>query len=233
MKRREVAQIVATLAAAYPNAQVGEATSSVYERMLLDLDFEVTERAVARLLGTSRFLPTIAEIRGAAADLALGPVRSGAEAWLDVIAEIRRVGQYEAPCFADPLVADIVRKCGWYGLCTDDNLVSDRARFIEAYDAAADRKRQDVASGIPLPVLVAPERPRLAPATRIQPALQVAPANNVEELQRTVLREPASRAQPRAQFQRPMTAAEISAAIGEPEPSTIEPERREAAGGER
>lgn len=231
MKRREVAQIVATLAAAYPNAQVSEATSAVYERMLLDLDFETTERAVARLLGTSRFLPTIAEIRGAAADLALGPVRSGAEAWLDVIEEIRRVGQYEAPKFADPLVAEIVRKCGWYGLCTDDNLVSDRARFIEAYDAAAGRKRADVASGIPLPATAALEARSLPPAPQAKPALQVAPANNVEELQRTVLRDPPTRAQPRPQFQRRMSAEEIRAAIGME--NETEPELREAVGGER
>lgn len=53
------------LIGAFPNAKTSEATSQVYETMLADLDAGLARRAVTRLIGTSKFLPTISEIREA------------------------------------------------------------------------------------------------------------------------------------------------------------------------
>ena len=183
MKRKEVAQVVAMLAAAYPNANITDTTSSVYERMLADLDFETTERAVARLLGSSRFLPTIAEIRAAATELTIGPVRTGVEAYDELMQAVRAHGRCyggePAPEFADPIIARAVGVWGsWNDLCSspsDDP--GGRARFIELYDELAKRGRQDVASGIPLPAptterrhaLPAPIDSQAQVATRVRP----------------------------------------------------------------
>jgi len=67
VKRSEAAELVMMLMGAFPNAKTSESTSQVYETLLVDLDVAVARRAVARLVATSRFLPSIAEIREASA----------------------------------------------------------------------------------------------------------------------------------------------------------------------
>lgn len=158
MTATESAKVVAMLIAAYPQAQMTRQTSGIYERMLADLDRAVAVAAVERLIGSSRFLPTIAEIRFAAAEVLHGHRRLGGEAWGDVVAEMRRVGWYGRPRFADPVVGDVVRMLGWQGLCSSGNETADRARFIELYDGLAERNRKEtvVSKGLALPECQAP-----------------------------------------------------------------------------
>lgn len=149
----ESAKVVAMLMAAYPQAQMTRQTSGMYEHMLADLDREVATAAVERLIGSAKWLPTIAEIRFAAAEVKHGPRRLGGEAWGDVVAAMRKVGWYGRPKFDDPLVADAVRMLGWQALCSSTNEVADRARFVELYDGLAERNRREtvVAKGLALP----------------------------------------------------------------------------------
>lgn len=134
MKPSEAAKAVGVLQAAYPSARWSNETVQVYESLLVDLDFDLVTKAIARHICTSKFLPTIAEIRDAAADVALGPTRNGVDAWGDVGMAIRRVGSYGMPKFEDPIVAECVRIMGWRNLCLGDSPeAADRARFCELY----------------------------------------------------------------------------------------------------
>jgi hypothetical protein len=151
VKHSEAAELVMMLLGAYPNAKTSLSTSQVYETMLGDLDAEPARAAVVRLIASSKWMPTVAEIRGAAADIEHGPVRSGADAWLDVMSEMRRVGNYSAPTFDDALVESIVRRWGWTALCLSTNETADRARFVEAYDGLARQARERDVSGMALP----------------------------------------------------------------------------------
>jgi len=150
MKPSESAELVMLLLGAYPQAKPSSATSQVYELMLSDLDLGSARAAVQKLIATSRFMPTVAEVRCAAADLEHGPVRAGAEAWLDVVAEIRRIGIYSAPRFDDAIVASIVSRWGWRALCDSPNEAADRARFVEMYDSLARQARDREVSGLAL-----------------------------------------------------------------------------------
>lgn len=147
LTRLEVAQLVAVLADAYPRAPVSVETVKVYESLLADLEFEVTQQAVARLIATSKWFPTIAEIRAAVVEIRCGPRRSGVEAWGDVVKAIRFLGAYRLPTFDDPLVAECVRTAGWVNLCRSDNDAADRARFIELYEALREREHLDQVAG--------------------------------------------------------------------------------------
>lgn len=152
MTPNESAKLVAMVLGAFPrgipqNPELARKTAEVYKRMILDLDYEVAEQAVARLITTSKFLPTIAEIRAAAVDMTQGAKRQGGEAWGDVNMEIRRVGRYDLPEFNDPLTAEAVNQLGWLSLCDSTNDVADRARFIELYDGLAERGRRDEVAG--------------------------------------------------------------------------------------
>lgn len=156
MLESEVAKLVAALVAAYPNARVTERTCQVYEAMLTDLDFGAAQMASARLIATTRFLPTIAEIRAAVVDMTLGPRRTGIEAWGDVVAEIgrlKRAGPSAKPQFDDEDVAAVVKSLGWHQLCFGDSEASDRARFVEAYEIASKQRRLEIVCGRATPAL--------------------------------------------------------------------------------
>jgi hypothetical protein len=177
MKAIEAAKLVAMLSAAYRDAKLNAEASQVYEAMLADLDFGLAQEAVWRLIRTSKWLPTVAEIRQTAADIERGPVRRGAEAYADVIAEIRRVGSYGTPRFADPVTAECVKAMTWRGLCLGDNEAADRARFIELYDSLAARQRVDIVAGRQLPS--GPAKRALAPVAPRQLASEALPGYRV------------------------------------------------------
>jgi hypothetical protein len=163
----QVAKLVAVLMVSYPNArwmpsrpgppgeQALPGTSTAYETMLRDLDYETANAAVERLLATKpQFPPTVAEIREAALALTVGETRPGGSAWGDVVKAIRRYGYMRSPGtdfrFADPLVAEAVSAMDWVELCSSENQVADRARFIELYDRlASTHRRSQLSESLP------------------------------------------------------------------------------------
>ena len=130
------------LQAAYPAARWSEPTIDLYELMLAELDYELARGAIVRIIKSSKFLPTVAEILDAVADIGIGPMRSPVDAWGDVGMAIRRVGYIGVPKFGDPLVAECVRAMGWRSLCIGDSPeASDRARFCELYQDKQRKQR--------------------------------------------------------------------------------------------
>ena len=98
MNELEAQKLVTVIAAAWPG-QVSRLTPTqqadqqqIYRRMLADLDYPVVNAAVERLIATSKFFPTIAEIREACVYTIEGDRRTGLEAWGDVVRAIGRQG---------------------------------------------------------------------------------------------------------------------------------------------
>lgn len=60
---RSAAEAVALLAAAYPSFNVPKETVKVYVQMLSDIPTGALESAVAELIRTSKFFPTVSDIR--------------------------------------------------------------------------------------------------------------------------------------------------------------------------
>ena len=162
MTPKEAIKVVGVLCAVYPAARMTEATIEIYESLLQELEFDVARAAVERLVRTSKFLPTVAEILEAAAENTLGPQRTGVEAWGDVMKAIRRFGYIELPTFDDPIVTECVRVMGWRNLCLNDVPESvDRARFSELY---ADLQKKQRARDVSEPGrLLPPAEPRSLP----------------------------------------------------------------------
>jgi hypothetical protein len=156
MKKSEAAELVMMLIAAFPQAKTTDRTSQVYETMLVDIDAAAARAAVHRLIATSRWMPTVAEIRAICAAQTHGAARSGEEAYAEVLAAVRVHGRdygQGAPKFRDPIIARCIGVWGaWNDLCSspsDDP--GGRARFVELYDDLATRGRQDLAAGQSLP----------------------------------------------------------------------------------
>jgi hypothetical protein len=143
MTKSEVSKLVYMLFSAYHSKEPQDATIELYEQLLLDLPAEPAKAAVLRLLQTSRFRPTIAEVREAALLVESGPKRTGIEAWGDVTRAIRYVGVYRVPKFQDPLVQQLVEAIGWREVCLGDNEAALRARFCEGYNASSALSRSE------------------------------------------------------------------------------------------
>lgn len=160
MTEAEAQKLVTVLVTAFPNTMVRlttdqqQQTMSVYRRMLGDLDYACANAAVERLLATSRFMPTVAEIRDVVQSLTVGEQIPGGEAWGHVVKAIAAQGAYRVPgtdfVFRDPVTVQVVGALGWVNLCQSENQPADRARFIELYDklAARDRRLQ-LSEGLP------------------------------------------------------------------------------------
>jgi hypothetical protein len=149
MTHEEAQKLVTMLVTGFPNlmsrlsSEQQASTMKLYRHMLLDMDFALANAAVGRLIASSRFMPTIAEIREAALVCAHGQRRPGGEAWGDVLAAVAKFGVYRRPVFSDSLVAHAVYMLDWVGLCSSDNQVADRARFIELYERLASARRAE------------------------------------------------------------------------------------------
>jgi hypothetical protein len=161
----EAQKIVTMLVTAFPTtlARLSEEqqrdTMRVYREMIKDVDAQLAGQAIRGLIATSRFLPTIAEIREACMIAKYGRRRPGGDAWGDVVKALKRYGYTRTPgrdfTFDDQLVARAVGALGWAELCRSENAVADRARFIELYDGLANNVRGDaqVAAGVTSPEL--------------------------------------------------------------------------------
>jgi hypothetical protein len=60
--KAQVSQLVAILMACYPNARVPDGTVVAYETFLVELEHEQAQQAVATLVRTSKYFPSIAEV---------------------------------------------------------------------------------------------------------------------------------------------------------------------------
>lgn len=138
--RQVVENIVQKLLAAYPRAPLHPDTLPTYSAFMSDIQDEVLLAAVTAHIATSEYFPTISQIRAAAAKIetGAGAAPDAYAAWFEVC-EMMRQGHHTKPKFSHPFIDEIVSKMGWYDLRTSDNQISDRARFIEAYEALAAR----------------------------------------------------------------------------------------------
>lgn len=156
MTEVESQKLVTMLVTAYPNwigrlpSDQQQTTMALYRRMILDLSYASANAAIERMIATSRFPPAIAEIREAVQTLELGPARTGAEAWGDVMRGFQRFAIDSSPRFDDPAVDRLVRSFGWRELSLSENTTADRARFIDAYERiAATERRAQLSEGLP------------------------------------------------------------------------------------
>lgn len=148
--KKVIGQMFELLMAQWPKEPISELTITVYERCLSDLPDEVLEAAVVHCLSTCTFMPKVAEIRKAAAEISTGGVDlpSAYEAWGRVLRLIRwgfgHPNHAPAPdnFYGHPLVKKAVDCMGGLRqIAFSDNIEADRARFISAYDSLIDRER--------------------------------------------------------------------------------------------
>lgn len=122
MSRTDAVEAVKTLKAAYPAATIPNETLTIYAEKLADIPAPLLDATVNRVIESSRFFPTIAELRQCAGRLAGILPASEAEALAivrraDILRPVyRRDGTlayverfWEWPDDVDPLTLDTIR----------------------------------------------------------------------------------------------------------------------------
>lgn len=144
MTKSQAVRLIGGLLAAYRTGQtISDDTADAYVEDVLDLDFEPAALAIKTLRQTSRFLPSIAEIRQAAAEIHSGHLPDEDEAWAEVMANIRAHGWTGHPTWTHPAIETTVRTFGWRDLCASTNQVADRAHFLALYRTQRVRLERD------------------------------------------------------------------------------------------
>lgn len=112
--------------------------------LLSDLGGELLRAATLQHVAISKWFPTVAELREAAADIVNPDHQMTAmEAWGEVVSQIRAVGSYGRPQFSNPMIHRMVSDMGWKNLCMSEMPGADRARFIDGYKALVSRERHE------------------------------------------------------------------------------------------
>lgn len=168
MTTDETKQILRLVCAAYPSqrqkmtARDLHAMLDVWSAALADIPFDDAQKAVARIVCSSKWMPSIAEFRAEVGEMHAGAVRKGGEAWGDVLKAVGRFGSGRSPTFDDPLVAYCVDSIGWRSICmSDETDPAPRARFIDLYDSLArdERKLAQLTPGGKIPPRLATQEP--------------------------------------------------------------------------
>ncbi|HEY1551121.1 MAG TPA: hypothetical protein VGG28_25000 [Kofleriaceae bacterium] len=158
MTKAEIGQVVKLLLASYATQRARLTAADVegmfeaYAAALGDLDVEAVRAAVIRIVRTSKWLPTVADIRSEVGELAHAASRAGLEAWGDIVRAMQRYGSHRTPgidfTFDDPVIAELVSSTLWRELCGSDNAVADRARFVDAYNQKSQHERKEIAASV-------------------------------------------------------------------------------------
>ena len=145
MTKGEVAKLLVVLAASYPKFEVDDLKVQVWYEMLGDLDYDVANIAIKKIIMLNTFPPAIAEVRKAAIEISSPRGLTAAEAWGEVIRAIRDYGYYrekEAMASMSPITAQVVRYLGWREICLSEEPEILRAHFLKMYDQVAAREQE-------------------------------------------------------------------------------------------
>lgn len=159
MTREEVIQVLAILKANYSGAlkdmtrQEAEGKINLWITMFADTNKEIMNLAIQKIIATSKYFPTVAEVREVIAEINTGYILDGGAAWGEVITAIRNYGQYrelQALESMSDMTKTVVQRMGWRDLCLSEDTEIDRAHFLKIYQA--EEKRQKEKNILPLEI---------------------------------------------------------------------------------
>lgn len=166
MTKLETIELFGVLIAAYPNfdkfrddSQV-EAMVNMWATLFADDDGKIVALAIKRHIMTSKWPPSIAEIREIMADITHPDLIPPDQAWAAVNDLLSAVGEYNADNAhrnLPPLIAQTVDAIGWHtlyqlhcGSYRGNKDGMDRVAFMDLYRPAYDRERKDACCSVSL-----------------------------------------------------------------------------------
>ena len=148
MTSKEFGVLANVLKTLYPKENLfpnPEATEMWYG-FLKDLDYQTASAAIQKWVSTSKWSPTIADIRQLSSEITMGQSPD----WGDGYAEMRKaIGRYgymnetEALESLSEITRATVRRMGWMNICMSENEDTQRANFRMIFEEVARRKREE------------------------------------------------------------------------------------------
>lgn len=148
MDWNEFAKIGMALKTAYPNFQImpSDENKKVWYSMLKDLEYPICQNAIMQIIATSKFPPSIAEIREKYAEMVSLPVADSGQAWEEVMRAIQYYGairELEAVASLSEPVRKAVKIIGFRNLCFSENIAVERAQFFRVYETVEKRIKNE------------------------------------------------------------------------------------------
>lgn len=116
---------------------------NIWYQLLQDIDYKIANAAIQKYMLTSKFPPTIADIREQVASVVNGEKPLWSDGWEEVVRAIKNYGSYgqkEAMESMSDITRMAVRRMGYIDLCRSENPVADRANFRDIFNMIAERQ---------------------------------------------------------------------------------------------
>ena len=142
------------------NKEFNEEQASVWYDFFRDTDYESFRQAVKRIIPKSKYMPSIAELRGEVVKITNPVLQLNVDdEWEKVIKAIRVHGTYitgeEFEKF-EPITAKVVKTIGWRKMCMSENIEFERKTFYDMFNGY--QKRNEEASIMNVNMLTQGER---------------------------------------------------------------------------
>lgn len=147
MTKKEFGKIAMALKTYYPRESLlpNDEALELWYRQLCDLQYGVAEAALNKWVATSKWSPTVADLRKNAIEIKLGNQQDWGEGWERVLKAIRKYGTYDGKRALeelDEISRECVKRLGWYNLCMSEHMTTDRANFRMIYEELAARRKE-------------------------------------------------------------------------------------------
>ena len=152
MTKDEIKQLLAFMASVYTARlmpEINSFTVEVWHRILGDLDFSITKKALMKWVSIEKYPPTPADIRGIIADSRMVNKLTSEEAWRLIMDAVRKYGytsKDEALQSLPDTVRTIVRRFGWDYFCQMpiEDTSTYYAQFRNAYAAIVLKEKESL-----------------------------------------------------------------------------------------
>lgn len=152
-KMVDIVKLIKPYTALYPSCKLDAPGLVLYSKALVQLPLQVIEMAMAKLLQTNSFFPTVAEVYKAAEDIeshikreATGEYTpTAAEAWEEIQQHVKQIGTYGKWPYSHDEVKRAAEQFGVYELCVlpADGVNTARAQFMRIYDGILQRSKEE------------------------------------------------------------------------------------------
>ena len=153
MTKQEFGRLVAVIRGVYRDDKflANSESTQVWYSLLKDIDYERAKAAVVKHSLTSRWTPTIAELREQIADIQADK-SDWSDGWQEVLTAVRKFGymnESEAMEWMSPMTREVTKRLGWQQICESgtDGLTALRANFRMIYE----QKQNDIKTEMQLP----------------------------------------------------------------------------------
>ena len=126
-----------------PNFLPDAEAIQIWYELLKDLDYATANIAIQKHMVSSKYPPTIADIREQATEVSYGQAPLWSDGWEQVLRAMRLYGSYrlqEALDSMDDLTRKAVERLGFKELCMSENIAVDRANFRMVFEQLANRE---------------------------------------------------------------------------------------------